>query len=160
MGGAGLGFFRRGLLKAAHSVMCIRIGAGLKLVHVMLIITGACLVATTTEMLQPRQPITEMLTPNQKMQIYGLKWRQERNFWISTLSFLMWWLLNCFYQVAYQKLVLEDENVKLKTDLSDSNKRLNDLRGSIEKPQPSAPVAETVHEPEETQEPEEPKKDK
>lgn len=30
------------------------------------------------------------MTPNQRMGLLGRKWREERNFWIAALTFLLW----------------------------------------------------------------------
>jgi hypothetical protein len=31
------------------------------------------------------------LTPNKKSLVLGKKWREERNFWIAALTFMLWW---------------------------------------------------------------------
>jgi len=104
--------------------MSARLIAGVQMVHVMLVMTGCVFIATTSTMLHHSAPVNETLTPNQKMGVLGTKWRAERNFWISFMSFLMWWLLSCFYRLAHHKLEVEEHNFKLRVEVDDLTKLL------------------------------------
>ena len=39
---------------------------------------------------QLRQAVEPDLTPNQRTAVMARIWREERNFWISVLTFLLW----------------------------------------------------------------------
>eukprot|EP00798_Chlamydomonas_sp_ICE-L_P021895 gene21895-28934_t len=55
------------------------------------------------------------LSPNQKINLLARKWREERNFWIAALCFLLWAMLYRFYNLlmAYTKLQEEVKRSQL-----------------------------------------------
>ena len=62
-----------------------------KMVHVVLFITGTSLLATSLHTYRlGLEASGTTLTPNQRMSLLGRKWREERNFWISVLTFSLW----------------------------------------------------------------------
>ncbi|KXZ48734.1 hypothetical protein GPECTOR_25g318 [Gonium pectorale] len=50
----------------------------------------------------------ETLTPNQRTALLARRWREERNFWIATLTFLLWGLLFRFYQLMLDHVAVRD----------------------------------------------------
>lgn len=105
---------RMGLLSFTRSFLFAHVvgSAHFRLVHFMLAITGATFVVTTVHTARVRSPGIDD-PPNMRMSMLGQKWRQERNFWISCLTFLLWVLL---YRLLY--LMLHHEQLKARvTDL-------------------------------------------
>lgn len=50
------------------------------------------LAATTSSTVRLARAVHDMdLTPNKKSLVLGKKWREERNFWIAALTFMLWW---------------------------------------------------------------------
>lgn len=49
------------------------------------------------------------LSPNEKMQQLADKWRQERNFWIATMCFLLWVVLSRFYVLTKHNMALREQ---------------------------------------------------
>lgn len=119
----------------------------------MLVVTGFVFIATTSTMLHHSAPITETLTPNQKMGLLGTKWRAERNFWISFMSFLMWWLLSCFYRLAHHKLEVEEHNSKLRVEVDDLTKLLRQQQVKAQQKEACTAAPEEKENPQTAQEP-------
>jgi hypothetical protein len=42
------------------------------------------------------------------MAVLAKRWREERNFWIATLCFLLWALLHRFYSLTLEHLETQD----------------------------------------------------
>mmetsp|Transcript_6551 Transcript_6551/g.11818 ORF Transcript_6551/g.11818 Transcript_6551/m.11818 type:complete len:185 (-) Transcript_6551:1354-1908(-) len=104
---------RRAVLYFTNSVMSFSLLGGYRLIHVMLTITGAALLATTHSTWSMSQRVSDQLreagavSPNVKLGILGPKWRQERNFWIAILCFAAWITLYRLYHILLRKEDLE-----------------------------------------------------
>lgn len=56
------------------------------------------------------------LSPNEKIQMLADKWRNERNFWISAMCFLLWVVLARFYSICKKNLAMRDQISRLQGD--------------------------------------------
>lgn len=99
---------RAGLLSFVRSFLFAHVVGSVhfRLVHFMLAITGATFTVTAVHTARVRNPGIDD-PPNMRMSMLGQKWRQERNFWISCLTFMLWVLL---YRLLY--LMLHHEQLK------------------------------------------------
>mmetsp|Transcript_10124 Transcript_10124/g.12153 ORF Transcript_10124/g.12153 Transcript_10124/m.12153 type:complete len:182 (+) Transcript_10124:144-689(+) len=70
-----------------------------------------------------------MMTPDRKIQLLAKKWRNERNFWISALVVLLWYVLGGLMRLQEQNAELRAQVLELtappetKTRNGNSNKR-------------------------------------
>mmetsp|Transcript_13487 Transcript_13487/g.34607 ORF Transcript_13487/g.34607 Transcript_13487/m.34607 type:complete len:187 (-) Transcript_13487:258-818(-) len=105
--------FRRAVLYFTNRVMSFSLVGGYRLIHVMMTVTGAALIATTHYTWSMAQRVRDQLdeagavSPNVKLGILGPKWRQERNFWIAVLCFTAWLTLYRLYHLLLRKEELE-----------------------------------------------------
>ena len=60
-----------------------------------------------------QRPMPDTLTPNQKIAIQARRWREERNWWIAALTFLLWGLLYRFYALMLDYVQLQEEHARL-----------------------------------------------
>ncbi|GLI61576.1 hypothetical protein VaNZ11_003958 [Volvox africanus] len=139
---------RKGLLKVTRQFMCWKIGGQLQLLHVALTITGiAFAVTATTTYSMSREHIDPTLTPNQRSYALARKWRQERNFWIAALTFLLWGLLGRFYQLMMDHMALRERvrylELGVVAPVSSSAAAATRVKGAKEGVEPSAPPAPT-----------------
>lgn len=56
------------------------------------------------------------LSPNEKIQMLADKWRNERNFWISAMCFLLWVVLARFYSICKKNIAMREQISALKGD--------------------------------------------
>lgn len=111
--------FHRGVLKVVDSTLGIQlIGNNLRLLHFMLVVSGAAFLATirTTYQLKDQHLDPSSVTPNVLSANLGKRWRAERNFWIAFITFTLWCLLARFYQILKQKAQIEDNLDRLRGD--------------------------------------------
>lgn len=55
-----------------------------------------------------------LLTPNIKVELYSKKWRHERNFWISALVLVLWYVLGGLMRLQEENAALRDKLMALK----------------------------------------------
>lgn len=111
--------FHRGVLKVVDSTLGINlVGNVLSLLHFMLVVSGAALLATirTTYQLKDQKLDPSSVTPNVLSANLGKRWRAERNFWIAFITFTLWCLLARFYQILKHKAEVEDALARLRGD--------------------------------------------
>lgn len=103
--------------------------------HFFIVVTAVAFGASTQQTLRAAQSLhDDTLTPNQKTMLLAKKWREERNFWIAFLAFILWCLLARFYHIARRMIQLEDRERQLE-------ERLRELEGQATG---TAPVVEPV----------------
>ncbi|CAL5227345.1 g10292 [Coccomyxa viridis] len=108
--------FHRGVLRVVDQTLGISLINSIQLLHFMLVVTGAALLATmrSTHQLSETKLDASTMTPNVLSANLGKRWRAERNFWISFITFTLWCLLARFYTILKQKARVEDELATLK----------------------------------------------
>lgn len=103
---------QKGLLSFAKHVLFFQVAGGFKLVQMMILLSGLMLLGAAVHTHQLRHAAgyhheLDMKGPKQQVAIRAAIWREERNFWISVLTFLLWGLL---YRI--NALMLEHVNLK------------------------------------------------
>uniref|UniRef100_A0A7S0V5R6 BAP29/BAP31 transmembrane domain-containing protein n=1 Tax=Polytomella parva TaxID=51329 RepID=A0A7S0V5R6_9CHLO len=79
------------------------------LVHVALLISGLSFIGVAYEAhVLSLQQMPLDATPNHRTAFLAKKWREERNFWICCMSFLLWGLLYRFYHLLVEFYILRD----------------------------------------------------
>eukprot|EP01026_Neomeris_dumetosa_P024620 TRINITY_DN2042_c0_g1_i4.p1 TRINITY_DN2042_c0_g1~~TRINITY_DN2042_c0_g1_i4.p1 ORF type:complete len:167 (-),score=0.16 TRINITY_DN2042_c0_g1_i4:428-877(-) len=94
--------YRRYMVDFTKNVFEFQLVQGMKLMHVMLLVTGLAfgnMIRKTAVIYS--QPIPMDISPNHKIGLLADKWRAERNFWISFMCFSLWCLLWAFYRLAH-----------------------------------------------------------
>mmetsp|Transcript_8660 Transcript_8660/g.14935 ORF Transcript_8660/g.14935 Transcript_8660/m.14935 type:complete len:185 (-) Transcript_8660:204-758(-) len=112
---------QRGLLIFTKKVLFFNVaGHAFKLVHVMIALTAIALTGCAIHVHKLKSELAgmDMLTPNQRMGLLGRKWREERNFWIAALAFLLWAMLHRFYSLLIEHVSIKDRVKTLTTELS------------------------------------------
>ncbi|KAG2447206.1 hypothetical protein HYH02_007947 [Chlamydomonas schloesseri] len=100
---------KKGLLAFTRQFLFMKLAGQVLLVHVALVITGAAFAASSMHTYHISQtPLPDTLTPNQRTALLAKRWREERNFWIATLTFLLWGMLYRFYALAIDHVALRD----------------------------------------------------
>ncbi|KAK9810048.1 hypothetical protein WJX72_003954 [[Myrmecia] bisecta] len=125
--------FHRGVLNLVDKTLGLNFVGTFKLLHVMLAITGAALLASikaTSDISTRKDKNGEDLSPNIAAGQLAKRWRAERNFWISFICFTLWCLLVRFYAILLDKARMEDEYRLLKAQVTGG-------------PPPSAPTRPT-----------------
>ncbi|KAG2493663.1 hypothetical protein HYH03_008177 [Edaphochlamys debaryana] len=108
------GVVKKGLLTFTRSFLFFQLFGGVRLVHVAILVTGAAFAASSMHTYHLTQaPMPDTLTPNQRTAVLARRWREERNFWIATLTFLLWGLLYRFYALMLEHVELKDRVRKL-----------------------------------------------
>mmetsp|Transcript_37218 Transcript_37218/g.51652 ORF Transcript_37218/g.51652 Transcript_37218/m.51652 type:complete len:140 (+) Transcript_37218:98-517(+) len=59
------------------------------------------------EMYKPKHTISDPRDANQELNMRAKRWRNERNFWISTLVLALWMMLFVTYKLRKQVIALE-----------------------------------------------------
>uniref|UniRef100_A0A7S0WTB4 BAP29/BAP31 transmembrane domain-containing protein n=1 Tax=Chlamydomonas leiostraca TaxID=1034604 RepID=A0A7S0WTB4_9CHLO len=104
---------KKALLVFTRKVLFLNVIGDYKLVHMMMALTGSALAASSVHTYRlGQEALSTTLTPNQRVGILARKWREERNFWIAVLSFLLWSFLWRFYKLMIDHLELK---AKVKT---------------------------------------------
>ncbi|KAG2444466.1 hypothetical protein HXX76_001218 [Chlamydomonas incerta] len=100
---------KKGLLAFTRQFLFMKLAGQVLLVHVALVITGTAFAASCMHTYHISQtPLPDTLTPNQRTALLAKRWREERNFWIATLTFLLWGLLYRFYALTIEHMGLRD----------------------------------------------------
>lgn len=127
---------KKGLLYFIRSFLFYSIAGQLRLVHLALAVTSVAFAATSLHTYQlAKQVLPESLTPNAKTAILARRWREERNFWIACLTFMLWGLLYRFYTLMLEHVQLRERVRYLEAIVAKIP--AGDLHGT----QPSAPPA-------------------
>mmetsp|Transcript_11165 Transcript_11165/g.15668 ORF Transcript_11165/g.15668 Transcript_11165/m.15668 type:complete len:188 (-) Transcript_11165:1119-1682(-) len=63
-----------------------------------------------------------MMTPDRKIQLLAKKWRNERNFWISALVVLLWYVLGGLMRLQEQNAELRAQVLELTAPEKEANK--------------------------------------
>mmetsp|Transcript_37039 Transcript_37039/g.82336 ORF Transcript_37039/g.82336 Transcript_37039/m.82336 type:complete len:196 (+) Transcript_37039:174-761(+) len=108
---------KQGLLSFAKNFLFLNVAGGIKLVHFMLLVTGITFIGAMVHTHKLRQDLDPTLTPNQRTAVLARIWREERNFWISALTFLLWGLLYRFYLLTMDHLSLQNKVKSLEAAL-------------------------------------------
>lgn len=128
--------FNRTVLTLVDRTLGVRFVGTFSLLHIMLVVTGAAFLATiraTMGVSKERRGVTGgEETPGMIASHLAKKWRNERNFWISFICFVLWCLLARLHKIMVDKAQLED--------------RIRALSGpgAATKPASSPPPASTV----------------
>ncbi|KAG1655124.1 hypothetical protein FOA52_012542 [Chlamydomonas sp. UWO 241] len=135
----------QGLLTFAKNVLFLRVVAGVQLVHFVLVISGMMMIGAAVHTHQLRDGIDPGLSANQRTAVMARIWREERNFWISVLTFLMWGCLYRFYNLVLAFNGLRDRIGALEGELAGAQAQLKGGGGGGVPPKraeaPSAPPA-------------------
>lgn len=135
---------KKGLLLFTRNVLFLRVVGNIQLVHLMMLLTGLALISSsaTTYRLQ-QDTIDDQLSPNQRMAVLAKRWREERNFWIATLCFLLWSLLHRFYSLTLEHIETQDtiKLLQLRVQRSEAALRASGVPAPLVE-EPSAPPAD------------------
>lgn len=127
---------KKGLLYFTRSFLFYSIAGKIRLVHLALVMTGTAFAATSFHTYQLLQIILpEGLSPNAKTAALARRWREERNFWIACLTFLLWGLLYRFYTLMLEHAQLRERVRYLEAVVAKIP------AGDLRKAEPSAPPA-------------------
>lgn len=128
---------KKGLLIFIRRVLFARVIENVRLVHFALVVSGMALLASTVDTYQMAQQVkdSEAWTPNQRTGLLARKWRGERNFWISVLTFMLWMFLYRFYSLMLEHLEMKDRLKEFERQA-----KLQQLAGGVA---PSAPPMPT-----------------
>ncbi|GAX73924.1 hypothetical protein CEUSTIGMA_g1374.t1 [Chlamydomonas eustigma] len=99
----------KALLQFAKKILFCNVLNGIKLVHLMLLITGMLLIGSGVHTHQLRIRMDPDVSGHKRTEALARIWREERNFWISVLTFLLWGLLYRFYNLMMEHLSLKDK---------------------------------------------------
>lgn len=101
---------RKGVLLFADKFLSFPVVGGAQLVHIMIFITALVFAAAVQQTVRANQAfLDETLTPNQKTSLLAKKWREERNFWIAMISFLLWCVCTRLYQLGVSSVRMQDK---------------------------------------------------
>lgn len=110
---------KKGLLLFTRNVLFFRVAGNFCLCHVMILLTGMALTACSIHTYKLSAAVLdELLTPNQKIGLLARKWREERNFWIALLAFLLWGNLNRIYSMLLEYTQVVARNKQLSEELA------------------------------------------
>lgn len=101
---------RKALLQAIERFLTLLVVGSIQLVHLMIVTSGVIFATSIRETWRLSEAVNDpTLTPNQRTGALAKKWREERNFWIGFMTFLLWSLLARFFQIVSEKLEYEDK---------------------------------------------------
>jgi len=137
----------RALLQFAKNILFCNVLNGIKLVHLMLLITGMLLIGSGVHTHQLRIRMDPDISGHKRTEALARIWREERNFWISVLTFLLWGLLYRFYNLMMEHLSLNEKIVVLETKAkAQSSQKLSSTGGVVPPTRPQPPSAPPVEE--------------
>lgn len=111
---------RKGILLFTHKVLSFTMIGSFKLVHVALFASGLPLLDMSFQNVKHSRALQDpVLRPDVKVTLQAKKWRVERNFWISSLSFTLWCLLSVLYAQLSRMVQLEDQLEALRDEVAD-----------------------------------------
>lgn len=123
---------RKGILLFTHKILSFPMIGGLKFVHFSLGVSGIPLLDSIFRTVRTAQAAhADDVRPEIKISLLAKKWREERNFWIAALGFILWCLLSVLFAQVSRMVKLEDDLEQLKDEVAD-------LKGE---PRPSAKKA-------------------
>eukprot|EP00884_Botryococcus_braunii_P004797 jgi/Botrbrau1/14318/Bobra.0287s0011.1 len=104
-------WFRRGVLNLVDKTLGLTVVGVTSLLHVMLVISGAALLGTARDTLNYSKNKIDPaeVSPNIAAANLSKRWRSERNFWISFITFTLWCLLARVYRILRHQVKLEDQ---------------------------------------------------
>jgi hypothetical protein len=119
-----------------------RVIGGIVLVHFVLGITGLMMVASAVHTHHLREAVDPALSSKERVAVMARIWREERNFWISVLTYLLWGCLYRFYGLLMEHGRMEDRFAALKEELRVTKAFMAAEGAPPKKPEvPSAPPA-------------------
>lgn len=105
-------WFTRGVLRVTEKTLGLEFFHTFRLLHVMLLISAIAFLSScrTTASLYSTKIIDNpmMNAPNMLAEARGKRWRAERNFWLSALTFFSWVVLARLYVVVRRLAQLND----------------------------------------------------
>mmetsp|Transcript_12515 Transcript_12515/g.37575 ORF Transcript_12515/g.37575 Transcript_12515/m.37575 type:complete len:163 (+) Transcript_12515:250-738(+) len=112
-------WFTRGTLRITERTLGLEFFHTFKLLHVMLVISGLAFLSScrTTAALYSSSAKEDamMNVPNMLSASLGRRWRAERNFWLSALTFFSWCVLARLYVVVRRLAQLNDRIEELQS---------------------------------------------
>lgn len=106
-------WFTRGVLRLTEKTLGLEFFHTFRLLHVMLLVSSIAFLSScrTTAALYSARPLENdplMGAPNMLAEARGRRWRAERNFWLSALTFFSWCVLARLYVVVRRLAQLND----------------------------------------------------
>lgn len=84
---------RSGILKVTDSVLFFKLGGGVTVYTVLTAVSLLLFLLTSYETMRYTEKLARSLGEKEERSSRALKWRSERNFWISFFSLTLWLLL-------------------------------------------------------------------